>query len=84
MNGHLFLKIGFSRRNRYTESGECGQMLASSFSAVPGDSEGTTKKKTPLKTGTSGTQKDNQHASDARGKRPGDHLEKLKRVVTLV
>lgn len=48
--------------------GECGQMLASSFSAVPTYSEGTTRKTTPLKTGTSGTQNDNQHASDARGK----------------
>lgn len=59
-------------------------MLASSFSEVPGDSERTTKKKTPLKTVTSGTQKGDRHTSDARGKRPGDHLEQLKRVVTLV
>lgn len=34
---------------------------------VPTYSEGTTRKTTPLKTGTSGTQNDNQHASDARG-----------------
>ena len=59
-------------------------MLASSFSAVPCDSEGTTKMKTSLKTGTSGTQKDNQHASDARGKRPGYYLKQLKRLVTIV
>lgn len=34
---------------------------------VPGDSEGATKKKTPLKTVTSGTQKGDRHTSDARG-----------------
>ena len=60
-------------------------MLASSFSAVTGESEETTKKKTPLKTETNGTQMNNQHTSNAQGKRSsGDHLAQLKRVVTLV
>lgn len=82
--GTFFETRPFVNRTDALNPGECGEMLASSFSAVPTDSEGTTKKKTPLMTGTSGTQKDNQHASDAQGKRPGDHLEQLKRVATLV
>ena len=64
--------------------GECGQMLASSFSAVTGESEETTRKKTPLRTETNGTQMNNQHTSYAQGKRSGDHLAQLKRVVTLI
>ena len=53
------------------------------FFAVPGDSEERTKKKTTLKKGTDGRQKQNQNASNVQGKRPGNHLEQLKLQETL-